>query len=93
MTLFRKLSYAGEGRLSHYRTRGGAEIDFILERDEEWIPIEAKWTQSPSAKDARHLRSFMEDSKGRVRRAYIVCICSRPLRLSESITAIPWHML
>lgn len=93
MTLFRKLSYAAEGRLSHYRTRGGAEIDFILERDEEWIPIEAKWTQSPSAKDARHLRSFMEDSKGRARRAYIVCRCSRPLRLSETITAIPWHML
>jgi len=93
MELFRKLSYAGEGRLSHYRTRGGAEIDFILERDEEWIPIEAKWTQSPSLKDARHLRTFIDDSKGRARRAYIVCRCSRPQQLDEHITAIPWQLL
>ena len=93
MELYRKLSYAGEGRLSHYRTRGGAEIDFILERDEEWIPIEAKWTQSPSLKDARHLRTFIEDSKGRARRAYIVCRCSRPQQLDEHITAIPWQLL
>ena len=28
MVLSRKLSYTGEGRLSHYRTRGGAKIDF-----------------------------------------------------------------
>lgn len=93
MELYRKLSYAGEGRLSHYRTRGGAEIDFILERDEEWIPIEAKWTQSPSLKDARHLRTFIEDSKGRARRAYIVCRCSRPQQLDEHIMAIPWQLL
>jgi predicted AAA+ superfamily ATPase len=93
MVLSRKLSYAGEGRLSHYRTRGGAEIDFILERDEEWIPIEAKWTQSPSLKDARHLRTFIDDSKGRARRAYIVCRCSRPQQLDEHITAIPWRLL
>jgi predicted AAA+ superfamily ATPase len=93
MTLFRKLSYQGDGRLSHYRTRGGAEIDFILERDESWIPIEAKWTQSPSLKDARHLRSFIDSSKGRAKRAYIVCRCSRPQQLDEQITAIPWWML
>ena len=93
MELYRKLSYAGEGRLSHYRTRGGAEIDFILERDDEWIPIEAKWTQSPSLKDARHMRTFIEASKGRARRAYIVCRCSRPQQLDEHITAIPWQLL
>ncbi len=93
MELYRKLSYAGEGRLSHYRTRGGAEIDFILEWDDEWIPIEAKWTQSPSLKDARHLRTFIDDSKGRARRAYIVCRCSRPQQLDEHITALPWQGL
>lgn len=93
MTLFRKLSYAGEGRLSHYRTRGGAEIDFIIERDEEWIPLEVKWTQSPSSKDARHLRTFIADSRGRARKAYIVCRCSRPQQLDESIMAIPWQLL
>jgi predicted AAA+ superfamily ATPase len=93
MALFRKLSYAGEGRLSHYRTRGGAKIDFILERDDAWIPIEAKWTQSPSVKDARHLRTFIDDSRGRARKAYIVCRCSRPQRLDEHITAIPWWLL
>lgn len=93
MILYRKISYAGEGRLSHYRTRGGAEIDFILERNDEWIPIEVKWTQSPSMKDARHLRAFLDDSKGRAKSAYIVCRCFRPQQLDENITAIPWQML
>ena len=93
MELYIKLAYAGEGRLSHYRTRGGAEIDFILERNEEWIPIEVKWTQSPSLKDARHLRTFIDNSKGRAKKAFIVCRCTRPQQLDEQITAIPWQLL
>jgi predicted AAA+ superfamily ATPase len=98
MTLYRKLSYLGEGRLSHYRTRGGAEIDFILEREgggqaPSLLPIEAKWTQVPSIKDARHLRSFIDASGGRAKKGFIVCRCSRPQQLDDQITAIPWHLL
>jgi len=64
-----------------------------LRGSDEWIPIEVKWTQSPSMKDARHLRAFLDDSKGRAKSAYIVCRCFRPQQLDENITAIPWQML
>lgn len=91
--LFRKLSYLGEGQLYHYRTRGGAEIDFIVRRGNELIPIEAKWTSNPTMKDARHLATFLDESQGAAKKAYIVCRCPLPQQLDERIVALPWQML
>lgn len=91
--LFRKLSYLGEGRLYHYRTRAGAEIDFIVQRGNELIPIEAKWTDRPTTKDARHLITFMNESNGMAKKAYIICRCPLPQLLDDRIVALPWWML
>lgn len=91
--LYRKLSYCGEGQLYHYRTRGGAEIDFIVRWKNKLIPIEAKWTDTPTLRDARHLRSFIDSSQGAASRGYIVCRSPFPQQLDEHIVALPWQML
>jgi predicted AAA+ superfamily ATPase len=69
------------------------EIDFILEFDGRWTPIEVKWTENPDPKDVRHLRKFLDEHPERADEGYLVCRCPRPAKLSEKITAIPWWML
>ena len=90
LQLWRKLSYGAAGSLSYYRTTDGAEVDFILEQGGELIPIEVKWTENPSLKDARHLRTFIAEHSSRCRHAYIVSRCPYVLSLDDTITAIPW---
>jgi len=91
--LWRKLSYGASGSLSYFRTTDGAEIDFILEQGGELIPIEVKWSENPSLKDARHLKTFIAEHGGSCKRGYIVSRCPYVLSLDNAITAIPWWAL
>jgi predicted AAA+ superfamily ATPase len=88
--LWKRLQYLGRGRLTYLRTKGGAEIDFIVELGKRLVPIEVKWTDAPDLGDARHLLAFLDEQGARVRHGYIVCRCPRPLRLHDRITALPW---
>ena len=88
--LWRKLAYGAAGSLSYYRTADGAEVDFVIEKADEIIPVEVKWTENPSLKDARHLASFISEHKGRCARGYVVSRCPYTLTLNDTITAIPW---
>lgn len=91
--LWRNLSYSKGGRLEYYRTSDGAEVDFIVREGENIIPIEVKWTENPSRKDARHLKAFMADQPERCGRGFIVSRCPYVLDLGDSVTAIPWWYL
>jgi len=45
-------------QLYHFRSAGGAEVDFVLERDGRYFPIEVKVKSRPSRIDASGLRAF-----------------------------------
>lgn len=51
---WKRLKYLGSGKLHYLRTKAGAEVDFIIEREGKPTPIEVKWTDNPSLTDARH---------------------------------------
>jgi predicted AAA+ superfamily ATPase len=91
--LWKRLCYLGKGQLYYMRTKDGAEVDFIIPQGSEVIPIEVKWTENPTPSDARHLRTFIAEQKGKAKRGYVVCCCDRPMQLDENVTAIPWHCL
>lgn len=91
--LYKRLSYQKDGTLTYYRTSGGTEVDFIVEKSGNLYPIEVKWTENPSSKDARHLESFLADHRTTANHGYIVCRCPYPTRISDTITAIPWWAL
>jgi predicted AAA+ superfamily ATPase len=91
--LWKRLQYLGGGTLHYLRTKDGAEIDFIVERGGTLVPIEVKWTESPSLSDARQLLTFLREHPKKARHAYIVCRCDRPLRLDDKVTALPWFCL
>ncbi len=90
--LWKRLQYLGAGRLYHQRTKDGAEIDFIVETGGRLIPIEVKWSDHPTLRDARHLWTFLNENNN-APMGYIVCRCPRPLQLHEKIRAIPWFGL
>jgi predicted AAA+ superfamily ATPase len=91
--LWKRLKYLGSGKLHYLRTKGGAEVDFIVEREGRLTPIEIKWTENPSAHEARRLLTFLDEHPREAKRAFIVCRCRHPLQIDEQVTAIPWHCL
>ncbi|MCC5833908.1 MAG: ATP-binding protein [Opitutales bacterium] len=93
LELHRRLGYADEGTLTYYRTRDGMEIDYIVETGGRFTPIEVKWTENPSVKDARHLQTFLTEHADQASAGYVVCRCARPAKLTDQVTAIPWWML
>jgi predicted AAA+ superfamily ATPase len=56
------IDYSGKKvNLYYWRTRGGAEVDFILYGEDVFYAIEVKSTSVPRAKDTRGLRTFKKD--------------------------------
>jgi predicted AAA+ superfamily ATPase len=91
--LWKRLQYLGEGNLYHLRTKDGAEVDFIIEQGSRLTPIEVKWSENPSAQDARHLLTFLAEHPKPAAHGFIVCRCRRPMQLHEKVTALPWFCL
>ncbi|MEW6366384.1 MAG: ATP-binding protein [Acidobacteriota bacterium] len=91
--LWKRLQYLGTGSLHYMRTKGGAEVDFVVERRGQLTPVEVKWTEHPSPTDARHLLAFLAEHPKRAARGFVVCRCTRPTRIHEKVTAIPWFCL
>ena len=90
--IWKRLQYLNKGRMHHFRTKDGSEVDFLVELGERVIPIEVKWTDKPCVQDATHLAAFLRDHP-RAKHGYVVCRCPRPMKLTETITALPWRLL
>ncbi|MBI4395527.1 MAG: ATP-binding protein [Elusimicrobia bacterium] len=93
LELWKRLHYSREGSLYYQRTKDGAEIDFIVEHRNRVIPIEVKWTEHPTLRDARHLLPFLKENAKNAPQGFVVCRYPRPLKLAGNVTAIPWFAL
>jgi predicted AAA+ superfamily ATPase len=91
--LWKRLQYLGDGKLYHLRTKDGAKVDFIIEREGTLTPIEVKWSEKPTVQDARQLLIFLAEHPKQAKQGYIVCRCSRPAQIHDKITALPWFCL
>lgn len=56
----------GYGKINFWRTKVGAEVDFILSIDGNIIPIEVKYTLMDKPEVSRGLISFMKDYKSEI---------------------------
>ncbi|MBI2500239.1 MAG: ATP-binding protein [Deltaproteobacteria bacterium] len=79
-------------KIRFWRDPDGPEVDWVIERGGEYIPIEVKWNDRPSRQDIRHLKVFLKEYK-KAKKGYVVCRTPRPVKLEEEITAIPWQQL
>ncbi len=85
-----------EAALFHFRTRGGAEVDFVVELGRELWGIEVKASTSVTRRMLRGLASFASRSS-RVRRRIVVFLGARKqaidgvevLPLADFLTLLP----
>lgn len=89
--LYYRCRYAGNNyRLSTWTTATGAEVDAVIETPETVIPVEIKWTDAPTPRDAQHVETFLDLHPEMATMGYVVCRCPRKQALSKRVTALPW---
>ena len=79
-------------RIRFWRDPDGPEVDWVIDDEGVYTPIEVKWTDRPSVSDIRHLRVFLSEHRT-AKVGYLVCRAPRKIQLSDKITAIPWQLL
>jgi len=75
----------------HWRTRAGAEVDFVLERPGKLLPIEIKASTRVRMADARHLRTFMAEYPDTAAAALLLYDGQETFWLDHQVLAAPWH--
>jgi predicted AAA+ superfamily ATPase len=73
-----------------WRDPDGPEVDWVVERSGAWWPVEVKWTDAPTPRDARHLAVFLDEYAGAVR-GFVVCQVPRRTRVTDRVVALPWQ--
>ena len=76
--------------LRFWRDPDGPEVDWVVVREDRWLPVEVKWSEAPTGRDARHLETFLAEYP-KARAAVVVCRTPKPFKLAQKITAIPWQ--
>jgi hypothetical protein len=74
-------------RLYHFRTRHGAEVDYVVEAGREIWGIEIKASRTIDARDARGFQALAERTR-RLKRRIVVFLGSRRQRMGE-VEALP----
>lgn len=84
--------YPERSQVMFWRDADGAEVDWVIERHNEYIPIEVKWTEHPHPTDAKHLKTFLKEYSN-AKNGYVICRVDRRQKLAEGIFAINWQEL
>jgi hypothetical protein len=80
-------------RLYHWRSAGGAEVDFLLEIDNRFFPIEVKAKTRVSRGDVRGIHAFRAAYPGLdVAPGLVIAPCERLERVSEHAYSLPWDL-
>jgi predicted AAA+ superfamily ATPase len=91
LELIRQSRLQGPGTsVRFWRDADGPEVDWVVERAGALIPVETKWTETPMARDVRHVEVFLREYPEAARGA-LVCRIPRRMKLSDRVTALPWQ--
>jgi predicted AAA+ superfamily ATPase len=77
-------------KVNYWRDASGIEVDYVLNTEKEYVPIEVKWTDMPSIKDARHIEKFLAEYDN-AKKGYIVCRTPHAFEITDQIIALPWQ--
>lgn len=73
-----------------WRDPDGPEVDWILKSGSDFVPVEVKWKDAPTAKDIKHLLTFIGEYNC-PHGGFVVCRTPRKFKITKSVTAIPWQ--
>lgn len=74
----------------HWRTVGGAEVDFVIETADGLLPIEVKATARPRLKDASNLRLFKQEYGEQTRSGLLLHTGDDVGWITPDVLAVPW---
>jgi len=80
----------GRPNVLHWRTAGGAEVDFVIEMPDRLLPIEVKASRRVTYADARHLRTFLADYPS-ASAALLLYDGAEVFWLERDVLAAPWY--
>ena len=83
--------YEPSAKLFFWRSSGGAEIDFLIERGDQLIPVEVKWRSSVSLKDVTGMQFFLQDFKKEAQWGIVLYKGSQLLKIKENIFLVPYE--
>lgn len=93
LELIRYARIKGNGAtVKFWRDAEGPEVDWVIERNRKYTPIEVKMTSHPTSSDVRHVKTFLSEYEN-CNEGYLVCMVERPVQLDDRITAMPWQTL
>ena len=79
-------------RIRFWRDPDGPEVDWIIDKNGAYTPVEVKWTENPTASDIRYLEVFLSEySSAKI--GYLVCQIPRKSKLSDRVFALPWQSI
>ena len=79
-------------KIRFWRDPDGPEVDWVIDREGSYTPVEVKWTDRPAPGDIRHLEVFLSEYSS-AKKGYLVCRVPRKVKLSPKITALPWQVI
>ncbi len=93
LELLRGTHIKGHGaKIRFWRDPDGPEVDWVIDQEGAYTPVEVKWTDNPMTKDIRHLEVFLSEYSS-ARLGFLICQVPRKIKLSEKIFALPWQSL
>jgi len=93
LELLRFAHAKGRGiKIRFWRDPDGPGVDWIIDKDGAYTPLEVKLTANPASGDIRHLEVFLSEYKT-AKQGFLVCQVSRKLKLSERVFALPWQAI
>jgi predicted AAA+ superfamily ATPase len=81
------------GKLFYWRDHNGPEVDWVVEWNNQWIPIEVKFNSNPKPKHTAHLQTFLNEYDKKSSKGYLIFPGERPRKMAENIMALPWFNL
>ena len=80
------------GRLYHWRTQRGAEVDFVVERGQALVAFEVKSARRVTYNDTEGLRTFLA-AYPECRAGVLVYRGREVITLGSRVVALPWEFL
>lgn len=93
LELLRSMHAKGHGtKIRFWRDPDGPEVDWIIDANDTYTPLEVKWTENPASSDVRHLEVFLSEYKS-AKSGFLICQVPRKVKLSERVFALPWQSI
>lgn len=92
--IYKRLVHRGENpQIYFWRTSSGMEVDFLIEHQNQLVPIEVKQSATPRKEMASAIKSLHQDLGDRIHPGYVIHSGDIRLPLGDHVMAIPFFDL